>query len=171
MNGGIETLSRLKTAKLPDFFLAPEQPKWKQVKFFRTWKNSCKNIQENPRLANIMANKVSEEVDKLIRERNVITIRLSLDNNQNLGEKLNKAGLLTWFQKIKFEKARRYFGTIDLTITPGTGDYIPRVESLKVTPNEDLVAQFSTNAYPCQSSEIYLASSSVRSIRYKKFIP
>lgn len=171
----IETISRsIRAIRPSEWTLLPDKikPKWIAIRSVRSWKNASLNIANDPAKANKLARRISDRVNYLVSQRKSVTIKVRLDDDQALGEVLEKGGLLTLFETRKFNSARtrknKYFGIVELKMTPGSGDYQPTVEALKATFNEDLVVQFSANAYPCKSSEFRLQPASVVSIKYLK---
>ncbi|MFA6532915.1 MAG: hypothetical protein WCT22_02865 [Patescibacteria group bacterium] len=169
----IEALSStIRTIQASEWTLPPDKikPKWIAIRSVRSWKKASLNIANDSIRANKLAIRISDRVNYLVSQKKSVTIKIRLDDDQALGEVLEKSGLLSLFETRKFNNIRtrkkKYFGTVELKMIPGSGDYQPTVEALKATFNEDLVVQFSANAYPCKSSEFRLQPASVVSIKY-----
>lgn len=162
------------TVRPSEWTILPDKikPKWIAIRSVRSWKKASLNTANDPIKANKLARRISDRVDYLFSQRKRIIIKVKLDDDQALGEVLEKGGLLSLFETRKFnnvkKRKRKYYGIVELKMSPGSGDYQPMVEALKATFDEDLVVQFSTNAYPCQSSEFRLQPASVVSIKYLK---
>lgn len=163
----LETLTpTIKAFRTSEWTLLKDKikPKWTAIRTVRSWKKASLN--NDSITANREAIRISNRVNFLVSQKKSVTIKIRLDDDQELGGLLKARGLLTLFEVRKFEKKGKYFGTVELKMIPGSGDYQPMIEALKATFDQDLVVQFSANAYPCQSMEFRLQPASVVSIKY-----
>lgn len=158
-----------RTTQTFEWTVSPDnvKPQWRAIRSVRSWKITAL-VDHDPIKANKKATRISDRVNHLVFQRKSISIKIRLDDDQELGNTLKENGLLTLFEIRKFEKKGKYFGTVELKMIPGSGDYQPMIEALKPTSSENLVVQFSANAYPCKSFEFQLQPASVVSIKYLK---